>query len=144
MYEEAANHAFKYLGFKARTEKEMITKLQNYGYAEETIEEVLIMLKGYNYIDDEKYAQSYIRDSKNLKRYGKIKIRYGLEQRGISPNIIDTYLDEDGDIENAIHHLNKKVREDTELDKKARDKLYAYLLRKGFTHSCIQSALKNY
>ena len=144
MYEDAVNHAFKYLGFKARTEKEMIIKLQSYGYTEDIIEKVLVTLKGYKYIDDEKYTQSYIKDGKKFKRYGKIRIRYDLEKKGIALNIIDMYLDEDGDVENAKHHLNKKIRDNTELDKKTRDKLYAYLLRKGFSHSCVQSALKNY
>ena len=144
MYENAVNHALKYLGFKARTQKEMETKLQSYGYTTEIIDKVLIMLKRYSYVDDEKYTQSYIKDSKNLKRYGNVRIRYELEKRGVSSNIIDIYLDDEGDAENAIYHLNKKIGDNTELDKKTRDKLYAYLLRKGFSHSCVQSTLKNY
>ena len=61
VYIKAQSRALDFLGYKMRTEKEVRRKLQDEGYIDDVIERVIEFMKKYGYIDDLKYAQSYIR-----------------------------------------------------------------------------------
>ena len=141
---KARDRALKYLSFKARTEYEVIKKLQEYDYSEEIIFRVLEILKKYNYIDDELFSKSYIKDRVHLKGYGKFKIKYELQERGIHESIIEECLSNAplSELENAIKYISKKTKNPS--DQKERNRIYNALLRRGFSYEIIKQAFDNH
>ena len=57
----AFDTALYYITFKDRTKKEISTKLKEKGYSDLDIEEAILKLKEYGYINEENYAFSYIK-----------------------------------------------------------------------------------
>ncbi len=145
VFTKAKEKAFRYLGFKAVTERELAGKLSKEEFTQEVIEKVMEVLKRYDYINDEKYALSYVRDRVNLKEHGKIRIVYELKQKGVAEPYINNafaHIEEEGynPLQKALNALEKKCKTAT-LDLKEKRRLYGYLLRKGYTPDVINSAL---
>ena len=144
--DEARERAFRFLGYKARTKAEVARKLAEKGYDEATITRVIDMLAGYGYIDDEKYAMEYVKSRTESKRYGKLRIKQELRERGISDALIEQALAESTADEPAmaLAHLEKKTHGNTDLDEKEKRRCFDYLMRRGFTYETARQAIRQY
>ena len=91
IYEKAKNTAVKFLGYRARSKKELRDKLIK-DYDENITDKVISMLEKYGYVNDEEYAKAYVRDCLNLKGWGQKRISLELTKRGIDKNIIEKAL----------------------------------------------------
>lgn len=94
--EPAMDVAIRYLEHRARTEKQVVTRLQEAGYTQDEINDCLTRLKDLHYVDDTEYALSYLR--RNLeKRRGRLRFFRELKERGIERDIAQQaiYLFED-------------------------------------------------
>lgn len=130
------------LEYQDRTESDMRRKLLEREYKETEIEEALTFLKAYGYINDADYAARYIRVSSSRKSVRQI--RYDLEKRGVSRQIIeeclmDTPVDEDGQIQAFL--LKKGYGSEHTVDWAACGKLTGALVRKGFSYESIQRVM---
>lgn len=129
-----------------KTEKEMYNKLIEKGYDEKTVILSIEFLKEYNYIDDVRYANMYIRD--RLRTQGKNKIKYALIQKGINENILlDVFSEVDTNLEVDIATNLAKKRYDVlkkrESDKyKLSQKLYRFLVGKGYGFDLVSQVVK--
>ncbi len=146
---KALRFAMKLIGLRRRSEFEIREKLKQKNFSEEIAEEAISELKKYKYLDDEKFAESYIRDRMNLSQRGKLLIKMELAKKGISENIIENKLDEllsfEKELELAEKIIAKKLRiigEGYEKNK-LRQKLSASLQNKGFSFDIISKALDN-
>ncbi|NLJ89101.1 MAG: regulatory protein RecX [Epulopiscium sp.] len=144
---KAKDEAFRFLAYRMRTKKELKDKLISKGYHEDTINSVIKLLESYKYIDDEAFAYAFVRDSIKLKFRGKNKLIYDLRTKGISQEIIDKIINNEdlNEIENIKILINKKIGEKkiVNLDYKEKDKLYKFLIRRGFSYEIIQKVLAN-
>lgn len=142
---EAFNKALDIISFKDNTTYEIRNKLYKKGYDDIIISDVLEKLKEYNFIDDNKYAQSYVNSCLTYKKYGKNKIIYMLKQKGISSSIISNLnFNNDLEFETAKNVFYKKL---SSLDKydnnKKKEKLYRHLSSKGYSSEVIMKLLKD-
>ena len=55
--------AANYIAFKDRTENEVYNKLKEKGYCSQEIDDAIQKLLEYGYVNDERYALSYIRSN---------------------------------------------------------------------------------
>lgn len=126
-----------------RTEKQLREKLKDGGYPPEVIDIALDYVKGYGYIDDQRYASNYIRTYSRSK--SRKRIMYDLEARGISKEIYEEYLEDNPEDEmvQIQKWLQKKRYERETADFKTKQKMAASLARKGFSYDNIQRALGN-
>lgn len=131
-----------------RTEKQVKDKLVNGRYPASIIEKTMSFLEGYSYVDDYDYAVRYIRT------YGEGQSRrmlmHKLMLKGISADIVKEAVEQcvnenDYDSEKVIMNiLRKKKFVFSESDMKERNKITAYLMRKGFAYNeIIQCMMKN-
>ncbi|KMT23047.1 regulatory protein RecX [Clostridium cylindrosporum] len=139
LYEEnekqAFNKALDIISLRDNTSFEIKSKLSIKGYDSEVIEKVLQKLLDYNFINDEKYANNYLANAIKNKKYGKNKVISILKQKGISSNILSKLdFDENNELETARLLCEKKLRTLKEDDKK-KEKIYRFLLSRGYTHS---------
>ena len=141
--------SFRYLSIRNHSKFELKQKLRKKRYREDLIEEVIIELTEYGYLNDEQFAKDYY-GSKIKKNVGPLKIKAGLYKKGVDRNIIEHIdeinFDEDQLLENAIKVAEKKYRQLNErhIEKnKMKQKLYSFLLNKGYSSEIIGKALSN-
>lgn len=139
----AKHLALKYLSYSDRTEKEVREKLRQAGeFDENVITRAIDAIKERGYIDDEKYAALYAQSKAN-RRDGPLKIKLALISRGIDAKTADEAIAalETDDAESAAELLRKRTKGSVP-DFAEKKKLYAYLVRKGFSGATINEAFK--
>ncbi|MGL4990749.1 MAG: recombination regulator RecX [Sarcina sp.] len=141
------NAALRIIERNYKTEKEVLDKLLLKGYDKKIIVEVLKFLKEYSFIDDEKYANMYIRDK--MKIEGLNKIKYSLLRKGISDEIIKRAISENSDeniefeVAFRIGMQRYKILSKRETDEyKISQKLYRFLVSKGYGFDLVSSVMR--
>ena len=98
---------------------------------------------------DERYTESYVNMRRN-RGYGPIKIKHELQQRGISPELADNFVEFDDEIwlDTAYQAYEKKFAhrsEDGALNSaNERAKRMRFLQSRGFTGDIIQKTLAHF
>lgn len=142
-YEKAMGQAMTYLGFKARTARQMEQYLQKKQHDEHTIACVMEKLTEYGLVDDEQYAQRYVETHKGAD--GKFLLRQKLARQGLDRDCIDEALGGvtfDQQVEAARALLEKKLRSDSREDALRRAMQAA--LRRGFPYDAVRAAASAY
>jgi regulatory protein len=132
-----------------RTEKQLRDKLNQGGYPQECIDTAIDYVKSYHYIDDYRYACSYVRCT--MERMSRIKIRQKLTERGIRREIIDQALEENFGFEEDAENLetvqiNRLLTKRNFIpghsDEKEFRRTYQFLLRRGYRSNDIVQAMR--
>lgn len=132
------------------TEKKLRDKLKEGFYPENIIEEVILYVKKYGYINDYEYTLQYI--SYHIEKEPRKKIESKLLQRGISKELISAIMEglcnndkkaEERELQQALRLLSKREYDPAMADYKEKRKQYEFLLRKGFSSSVINKAMMN-
>ena len=145
-YIKCKNAALKIVEKSYKSEKELKDKLLLKGYDNLTIDKTLNFLKEYNFLSDTNNVKMYVKDRSRLQ--GKKKIKYDLIKKGINDNLIEeeiSNIDEDEEREVAYNMALKKynVLSKRESDKyKLSQKLYRFLLSKGYDYDIVSYAVK--
>lgn len=107
----------------------------------ELVEEVLTEFMEKDWLSDERFAECYIRSTRDNKGYGPIKIRARLQEKGVSSHIIDKHLHEDHAIwsKNAFEIRLKKYGELVS-DAKEKNRQSNFLQSRGFNFSQIKTS----
>ncbi len=132
-----------------KTERQLFDKLEDGGYSHKYASIGVEYAKKFGYVDDVRYAQYFVENS--CKGRSRRDIEQRLFQRGIDRDVIRQVLDEmrhdaEDDIEAVWTALRKKsVTKDniSELDYEKKGKLFAYLMRKGFSADSIGRVLRS-
>ncbi len=90
--QKATDKAFEYVTRYFKPERKVREHLKEKGYVKELIDEIMLKLKDYGYVDDEKYAMEY--GSINADRKGINRIKIDLLNAGIPERFIDRALEE--------------------------------------------------
>lgn len=143
LYIKAQNTALKFLGYKMRTEKEVLDKLIKEQYSEEIIARVMEFLIKYDYINDREYCRRYIKETLKLRPKGIYMIKSELKAKGIDEDTADEALEEAQIDELGVAEmlLEKKYEGFAEMDQKELTRVYGYLQRRGFSFSIIKEAV---
>ncbi len=142
IYLKAKDTAFKYLGYKARTKYEVQQKLIEKEFPTEIIDRTINLLEQYGYIDDANYSKKFISEKINYRGYGKHRIKYELKQKRVDEEIIDALLIDtyDDELEKAIKLASKKIK-NKNIDYKEKQKVIAYLQRRGYSFDIIKESI---
>lgn len=146
-YVQAKQSALDYLAHKARTEQEVRHKLRGNDVSSGVIERVLAHLDELGYLDDEAYAHNYARNRFSNKKYGPIRIRRELVERGVDRSVADEAVADlfgERDVGEAawVHAQKRWPRLSDEQDPRRRkQKMYRYLRRRGFPSDTIYTVL---
>lgn len=129
------------------TEKQMHDKLQQGFYPEQVIRETMEYLKSFGYIDDVQYARDYVDYHSTAK--SRRRLEQDLMQKGISKQEIQKafhdWEQEGGEIDESAQiqdWIRKKKYDVHTADLKDRQRMAAFLFRKGFDAGSVQKALK--
>lgn len=145
MLQKAKNYAFLLLKFRVRSEKEIRQRLKKKKFVPEIIEETLSFLKEKKFIDDNYFAKTWIA-SRIKKPLGIRRLRQELRIKGIDREIIESEISEiknnysEEDIVTQIAKEKLKKIKGIE-PQKAKRRIYAYLLRRGFSPQIVIECL---
>lgn len=128
------------------TEYQLREKLRQGIYPEAVIDEAIEYLKSYHYIDDRRYVKDYITYYSESRSRGRIE--QDLLRKGICRNLIRTVCEEDLEEDKLPDEillmkklLEKKNYRAESADYPERQKLKAFLYRKGFSLDNIEKIL---
>ncbi len=142
-YEQAKDKALRLLEFRSHSEKELREKLRRANALHDDIDRIIEFCTEYNFINDEDFARRKAADLKNLKKYGKNRIKNELYVLGIDSYIIDEIISE-MDFENEEERLypliEKKLGNDFE--RKNIDKCIRYFIYRGYDLSDIKRCIE--
>ncbi len=134
-----------YCAYQERCHREVKEKLYGYGLRKTEVEEILSYLIEENYLNEERFAVQFAGGKFRIKQWGKKKIQYELQQKGISSFLIKLALQQIGD-EAYLSTLNKlaqqkwiSLKKEQYLVRQA--KTYAFLLQKGYEPALISKAI---
>ena len=125
---------------------EIRQKLLLLGLADNVVDKLVKRLIKERYIDERRYAESYIRDKLQFNKWGKRKIELHLAQKRISPDVVRdvfTQFSESQLSESLLSLLEKKRKSVTGRSEYERNgKLIRYALGRGFSMQEISRCLK--
>ena len=137
----------KYCAYQERCVKDVRDKLKTYDIPQEDRDKILVFLLDNRFLNDERFAKSFVRRKVNQSGWGLNKIRFHLMQKGITKELIDEAMgqtDEEVYRQRLIDILktkSKTVKAENDFEKKR--KLAAYAMQKGFEGSLVWEVLKD-
>ena len=147
LLKRAKKRCLNLLEKKNYTEYKLREKLREGLYPTEIEEKAIAYVKSFHYIDDYRYACDYIfyhKDSETRKKIEeKLRIK-GIESSILQQAFADSYKEGEElqiELEQVYKLLQKKHFDRENMDWKEKQKIYAYLLRKGISNSVIKKAM---
>ena len=136
-----------YCNYQERCHQEVRNKLYEIGCHKQEVEELISYLIESNLLNEERYAQSFARGKFRLKNWGRNKIIHELRKKKISDYCIRKSMLEidDVDYEETINKIAEKKYKELCREKNNRireQKIYRYLLQKGFESNVINTLIK--
>lgn len=144
----AVNHAVLLLSYRARSTHEIADRLFQAGFSPETASLAIEKLEELGYLDDESFAQSWIKSRMNSKLYGSKRIKQELKLKGIADEIISAKLEEnvsvDNEYERARELAESKLSSYKDLDRAVSfRRLSQFLLRRGYSPAIAYEICKS-
>ncbi|MBP5584331.1 MAG: RecX family transcriptional regulator, partial [Bacteroidales bacterium] len=110
-----------------RNEQDVQKKLKLWEISENESRKIVARLQEEGFISQERYLKSYIRGKFVYNKWGKIKIRYALLQKGFKESVITPILNDFFDtsdykkiVTNELQKKNKTLRTDDLYERKAK------------------------
>lgn len=126
---------------RLRSEKELYDYARRKGWTDELRDRVIEKLRSKGYIDDKKFAESWVRSRVAIKPSSRRKLELELRQKGVASAIIHEVLqgeNSDHDELSALRAIvaKKRTRYGDE------QKFMEYLARQGFRFDAIKRVLQ--
>lgn len=107
------------------------------------MDDVIEHLTQMGYVDDRAFAAFWVQERSSNKPLSARALRFELREKGIEKAIVDEVLADLDEIEGAVQAATgytRKLRGMTEAE--AKQKLYAFLARRGFNSGVARDAMK--
>lgn len=138
--------AMNLLQKRSYTEKQLRDKLKEGLYPEKIMDAAIEYVKSFRYIDDYQYAVDYITCYESRKSRKKLETE--LIMKGVSKTVIADAFREWENLGGSqdeiamIQELLEKKHYSPECDMKEKNRIYGFLLRRGFSIEKVQEAMK--
>ncbi len=124
---------------------EMLEKMRRWEVPEDAQARVMAKLIRERYVDDERYAQAFVKDKIRYNKWGRRKVEQGLWQKRIDEDIRKRVLDDVDDDEylDVLRPLLKQKRKTIKAknDYELNQKLMRFAVGRGFTFDIIRQCL---
>lgn len=140
-YKTALQKAEAYCAYQERSQYEVRGKLISLGIYYEELENIISQLIETDFLNEERFSNTYARGKLRMKSWGKNKIKQGLKLKQVSVPLIKKALQNlDGDeyLEKLIGVLEKKAPTIKEKQRFKRNyRLCQYAMCRGFEQDLI-------
>ena len=124
---------------------EMLEKMRRWELPEDAQARVMAKLVKERYVDDERYAQAFVKDKIRYNKWGRRKVEQALWQKRIDEDIRKCVLDEVDDDEylSTLRPLLKQKRKTIKAqnDYELNQKLMRFAVGRGFTFDIIRQCI---
>jgi regulatory protein len=145
-YQKALEKAMRYCVYQERCILDVENRLLAWGLPKSDWDKLIDKLIEQDFLNENRYIEDYVRGKFLIKKWGRNKIKAGLLQKKIRGVEVDKNLlsIDEGEYKKTISYLieKKKALLNQKEGIELRDKLYRYLLSKGYESEIIVSALK--
>ena len=138
--ESVKKSAARSLAHHTMSKADLSKKLRERGYSGEVAEETAEWFEEKGLVDDAAYARSCASHYK-VRGWGKIRIREELRRRGISKELVDEVVSELPSSHDEIRALAEKKLRGEVPDEAKKQKVIAFLMRRGFKFDEIRAAM---
>jgi regulatory protein len=140
--EEALQNAKQYCAYQERSHQEVKEKLYGFGLYKNDVEELMSLLIEENYLNEERFAIAFAGGKFRIKQWGKVKIKYELQQKKVSAYCIKKALAEidEADYEKCLQKLAEAKLATLKNEKNIftkKTKLKNYLMQKGYESNLV-------
>ncbi len=143
---DALNKGLQYLAHGMKTEYQIKDYLFQKEFPEDAINDAVEKIRSFGYINDKEFADAFVRTKMNTSDKGPAIIKEELKNKGVQLSVADLALQqysEDKQLAQAIRIIEKKgKRKKNESASLLKKRLTEGLLRKGYSLSIIDTALK--
>ena len=142
--EVAYQKAMRFLGYRARSVREVRENLQKHEIPEAVIEEVLKRLQEANLLNDQEFAQAWVENRNTFRPRSRRALAMELRHKGLDDEVVQDVLAKNVD-ENALalEAARKHLRKVEKLEwQDFRQKLGSFLGRRGFSYAVIAPVLQ--
>lgn len=136
----------RYCAFQDRCSSDAREKLKSLGVPSAKMNEILEKLEDDRFIDDRRFVRSYVTGKFRQNKWGRVKIIYGLKNKGIPEGLIREGIEEldEGEYRNTLVSLLsaklKTIKKEKNLN--VRQKIVNFALAKGFEMPLILDSIK--
>jgi regulatory protein len=143
--DEALKKIKSYCTYQERSHNEVKAKLYSYGLYKVQTEEILSALIEENHLNEERFAKQYAGGKFRMKEWGRRKIEYELQQKGVNKVNIKLGLKEIEEAQYLVVLQKLALKKWKELSGQQylvrQAKTTAYLLQKGFEPALISNVI---
>jgi regulatory protein len=140
----AMNRALHFLGYRARSRREVRDRLRRYGYGPGTVEGVVGRLVELGYLDDKEFARTATREK--ARRYGPRRVSADLRRSGVDAELAQNVVDEEfagrSELEEARSAAARRYNRGGS-DAEAR-RVYGFLVRRGYSSDVCAEVARDY
>ncbi|MEX2483360.1 MAG: regulatory protein RecX [Brumimicrobium sp.] len=142
---EAKQKIEAWCAYRDRCHKEVYRKLRDYGLDDEDTNALISHLIEYNFLDEQRFANSFVSGKYKIKKWGRNKIISHLRQKNVPKTCINTAL---GEIDDEVYQTNleglatKKWLEKKGSDFQKKIKVQQFLSSRGYEFDLIHDVLK--
>lgn len=144
--EKALSKIAAYCSKAERSEFDVRRKLTGWQVEDTEINRILGRLKKENFLNEERYCRSFIKDKMRFNKWGRVKITFELKKKHIPESTINSCFEGFGNEEFESPLLNilttkaKNIKAQNEYEKQA--KLIRFALGRGYSLEQIKKCLK--
>lgn len=144
--EEATARMERFCAYQERCHSEVLQKLRGMRMIPEAIDTIVVHLIEHNFLNEERFTQAFVYGKFRQKKWGRLRLRNELQQRGVSHYLIRKTLASIPEAEYmaAFDALFKKRLKalDGETPERKKQKLYSYLYYRGWENQLIYDRIR--
>ena len=146
-FAQAKGYTFRLLKIRLRSEKEVRDKLRQKGFSEPTVDEAVGYFKAIGLIHDRQFTRTWIASRLN-KPFGIHRIRFELKEKGIDPELMkeefEQAMSEYSEMDVAARLAKHQALKHRDIPReKVKQRVYGYLLRRGFNPAIVMKAIQD-
>lgn len=129
-----------------RSEYDVRKKLINWELSAEIVDKIVLLLQKENYLNEERFCRSFIKDKIRFNKWGRNKIVFELRKKKVSDFIIQSGFDdleEEYDFESSLLKILSvklpSIKANNDYEKRV--KLYRFAIGRGFPSELIQKCI---
>lgn len=144
--EQALQKLRQYCAYQERSHQEVKEKLYSLGVRKTDHDEILATLIEENYLNEERFAIAFAGGKFRIKQWGRVKIKYELKQKQVSPYNINKALQQIDEVDymKVLRELAEEKYETLKSEQglSRKKKTMDYLIAKGFEADLVRSVLE--
>jgi regulatory protein len=145
-YKEAWGYATRFCSISEHCKSDIKTKIKRFELSDNEFEDLLKALELENYLNEQRYSNAFVNDKYRFSKWGRQKIRFSLQQKGINRTSIESALEiiDEKEYSKIIHDLllQKKRSIKAASNFELTSKLTKFCLSRGFEYDCILPQIK--